>query len=270
MGRIGRSFELVGQSYRTLMQDKELMILPLISGALIVGVALSFFFGTGIGKRLDEGEPDTALMISGFLFYVVVYAIGIFFQAAVIAGATERLRGGDPTVRSALAAASRRLVPILMWAIVAATIGMLLRTIQERAGFVGRIVVGIIGAAWSLATFFVVPILVLEEHSVGDSFRGSLALFRKTWGEQFVGGVTIGVAALCGWVTLIAVVGLLAWAGLGVIALAVGASGALLLAVIIPALEGVFVASLYQYATHGSSPAGIEPALLSQAFVRKG
>src|SRR5262245_40711872 len=153
------------------------------------------------------------------LMYVVTYAIGIFFQAAVVAGATERLRGGDPTVGSALSAASKRIVPILMWAVVAATGGMLLRMIQDKAGFIGKIVVGIIGAAWSLATFFVVPVVVLEEQSIGDSFGRSLSLFRKTWGEQFVGGVTLGMAAVCAWVTLVACVGLLAWAGVGIAAL---------------------------------------------------
>jgi len=266
--RISRSFQLVGESYRVLMQDKELMVLPLISGALMVGVAASFFFGLGLESGFDE-EAKSELFIPGFLFYVVTYAIGIFFQAAVVAGATERLRGGDPTIGSALTAASRRLVPILMWAVVAATVGMLLRTVQDKAGFIGKIVVGIVGAAWSLATFFVVPVLVLEEEPIGMSFGRSLELFRKAWGESFVGGVTIGAAAMCAWVTLIAVVGLLAWAGLGVATLGVGVAGAIFLAVLFSALEGVFVASLYQYATRGTTPAGFDPALLSQAFVPK-
>lgn len=268
MGRIGRSFELVGQSYRVLMQDKELMILPLLSGVLIIGVAASFFFGLGMESRLNQ-EKDAAFFVPIFMMYVVTYAIGIFFQAAVVAGATERLRGGDPTIGSALSAAARRIVPILMWAVVAATVGMLLRSLRDRAGFLGRIAVAIVGAAWSLATFFVVPVLVLEEESIGGSFSRSLELFRKMWGESFVGGATIGMAAVCAWVTLIASVGLLAWARLGIAAFAVGAAGAIFLAVLFPALQGVFVASLYQYATQGTTPRGFDPALLSQAFVAK-
>jgi hypothetical protein len=81
--------------------------------------------------------------------------------------------------------------------------------------------------------------------------------------------VTIGAAALCAWVTLIAVVGLLAWAGLGIATFAVGAAGAIFLAVLFSALQGVFVASLYQYATGGTTPNGFDSALLSQAFVSK-
>jgi hypothetical protein len=268
MGRIGRSFELVGQSYRVLMQDKELMLLPLMSGAFIVVVAASFFFGFGIEHRLEgQGDPFTYGIL--FLMYVVTYAIGIFFQAAVVAGATERLRGGDPTVGSALAAAGRRIVPIIMWAVVAATVGMLLRAIQERAGFIGRIVVGIIGAAWSIATFFVVPVIVLEELPIAESAGRSLQVLKKMWGESFVGGVTLGVAAVCAWVTLIAAVGLLAWAGLGVLAFAAGAAGAIFLLVLFTALDGIYVASLYQYATAGTAPKGFDPQVLSNAFVPK-
>src|SRR5689334_15843897 len=128
MGRIGRSFSLVGQSYRVLMQDKELMVLPLLSGVCIVGVAASFVVGFGV-TTAEIRSHNPAVYLPMFLMSVATYAIGIFFQAAVIAGATERLRGGDPTVGSALAAAARRIGPILIWAVVAATVGILLRAL---------------------------------------------------------------------------------------------------------------------------------------------
>jgi uncharacterized membrane protein YeaQ/YmgE (transglycosylase-associated protein family) len=192
MGRISRSFQLVGQSYRILMQDKELMVLPLISGAIILVVFLSFFVGFGLPSgRIDSYGAGTYLPL--FVMYVVVYAIAIFFQAAVIAGATERMRGGNPTVGSALAAAGRRLDPILLWAVVAGTVGVVPRAIQDRVGFIGKIVVGLVGTAWSLATLFVVPVLVLED---------------RTTGESFVGGTSLGLASVCAWATLIATTGL--------------------------------------------------------------
>src|SRR5262245_6447655 len=155
------------------------------------------------------------------LMYVVTYAIGIFFQAAVVAGATERMRGGDPTVGSALSAAAARIGPILLWAIVAGTVGMALRALHDRLGFVGKIVVSLLGATWSAATFFVVPVLVLEQRSISDSFGRSVKVFKETWGETMVGGASLGIAAVCAWVTLVAIVGLLAWAGAGIIALIV-------------------------------------------------
>ena len=267
MGRIGRSFALVGQSYRILMQDKELMVLPLASGIIMVAVIAGIALGFGVDtSRIERHGADTYLPL--FLVYVVTYTIGIFFQAAVVAGATERMRGGDPTVSSALAAAARRIGPILMWAVVAATVGVAIRAIHNRVGFFGRIVAMFLGAAWSLATFFIVPVLVLEEHSIPDSFRRSVGVFRQTWGETVVGGTTFGAAALCAWVTLVAVTGLLAMV-IGVAAVGVFALGAVFLMIFFSALQGVYVASLYRFATDGSVTPGLDASLMRQAFVPK-
>jgi uncharacterized protein DUF6159 len=268
MGRIERSFRLMGQSYRVLVQDKELMVLPLMSGIVMVAVMASFFWGFGFDERAMRAHRVEAILPM-FLLYVVTYAVGLFFQAAVVAGATERLRGGDPTVGSALAAASRRIGAILAWAVVAATVGVVLRSIQNRAGFIGKIVVGLIGAAWSLATFFIVPVLVLEDRSIVESFRRSLRTFQDTWGESVVGSVSLGMAATCAWVTLIAIVGLFVWAGMGFPVIVLGIAAGVLLAIFFSALQGVFVASLYRYATEGHQASGLDADLLSGAFTPK-
>ena len=267
MGRISRSFQLTVQSYRILMQDQELMVLPLISGTVIMIAVAAFAVGFGVDASKIQAQGP-ALYVPMFFLYVLTYTIGIFFQAAVIAGATERMRGGDPTIGSALAAARKRIGSIVMWAIVAATVGMLLRMISERLGFIGKIIVGLIGTAWSLATFFVVPVLVLEHEGVRESFWQSVEVFKKTWGETVVGGINLGVAAFCAWVTLFAVSGLLAML-IGTPALAFFAAGAVFLMVFFSALQGIYVASLYRYATNGEAGPGFDRALFDQAFVPK-
>jgi uncharacterized protein DUF6159 len=267
MERIRRSFQLVAQSYRILMKDKELMVLPLISGGFMLAAVAAMAFGFGLStSHVPRRGPE--LYIPVFLFYVVTYTIGIFFQAAVIAGATERMRGGDPTVASAVGAAGHRFWSIVMWAIVAATVGMVIRAIHDRVGFVGRVITSLFGVAWSLATFFVVPVLVLEDRSIRDSFKRSVSVFRETWGETVVGGTTLGVAAASAWVTLVAITGLVAMA-IGMAALAVFFTGAVMLMIFFSALQGVYVASLYRFATAGGSTPGLDPSLLGQAFVPK-
>lgn len=267
MGRIGRSFQLVGQSYRVLMHDKELMVLPLISGTVIALAMAGFAFGFGVDPSVLK-QGGLGVYIPLFLLYVLTYTVGIFFQAAVIAGATERMRGGNPTIGTSLAAARRRIGQIFMWAIVAATVGMILRAIHDRAAFVGKIIVSIVGAAWSLATFFVVPVLVLEDRTVRESFSRSVEVFRKTWGETVVGGINLGVAAFCAWLTLIALSGGLAML-IGAAALAVFAIGAVFLMVFFSALQGIYIASLYRYATGGETTSGFDSTLFDQAFVAK-
>jgi hypothetical protein len=266
MGRFGRSFELVKQSYRILMQDKELMVLPLVSGVVglaVIGVVALIGFTTSMAI-----EPGPALYIPLFLMYIVMYTISYFFQAAVIAGATERMRGGDPTLASALGAAMQRIGPIVLWALVSATVGVVLKMIQDRVGFVGKIVAGLLGGAWNLATFFVVPVLVLEDRSIEDSVKRSLNVFKQTWGETFIGGAGLGIAATCAWVTLVAATGLLAYV-IGIAAVALFIAGAVVLSVFFSTLQGIYVASLFRYATEGPKSSGFDPDLLRGAFVPK-
>jgi hypothetical protein len=195
--------------------------------------------------------------------------VTIFFQAAVVAGATERMNGGDPTVRSALAAAWRHKGAILVWGAIAGTVGLVLRSIQERSELLGRIVIGLVGAAWSLATFFVVPSLVLEGSGVRDAFKDSIALFRQRWGEAVIGtgGISLAMFALC--LPVFAVVALMVSAGLVAAAVAVGVASVLAISVLGSALQGVYVAVLYRYARTAEAPAGVDQELLAGAFRAK-
>ena len=137
MDRISRSFRLVRQSYRILMQDSELMFLPFIAGLITLAAGFGIVYAFGVFQQsADEIQAEEIVPL--FLFCVLAYGIGIFFQAAVVAGATERLRGGDPTMRSAIAAAWRRVGTIAIWALIAATIGVILDAIHERAGWLGK------------------------------------------------------------------------------------------------------------------------------------
>jgi hypothetical protein len=178
------------------------------------------------------------------------------------------MRGGDPTIVTALAAASRRIVAILIWSILAATVGVALRAIQDRVGIVGKIVVGLIGAAWSLATFFVVPVLVLEDTYIGDVLPRSVSIFRETWGETFVGGASLGFASFCAWMAL-SIVTLILFSVVGMPAMLLFGTGAILLMMFFSALQGVYVAALYRYATEGQVVDGFDKSILSHAFVEK-
>jgi hypothetical protein len=272
MDRINRSFALVGQSYRLLMQDKELVVLPLMSGIVMIVVVLSFFvaffdFNVEAAKAIDANDPLAYLPL--FLFYAVTYFIGTFFQAAVVAGAMERMRGGDPTVSSALGAAGRHIGKIFGWALLAATVGTILRAISDRVPFVGKIVIGLTGAAWSIATFFVVPVLVLEDHSVTDSFKRSTELLKRAWGEAAVGTIGLGAANFVAWIGLVAVVGAVMWLGAPLAGIAIGVVGGIGLVIMFSALQGVYLASLYQYASGSDQLGGFDREVLSGAFKAK-
>lgn len=271
MGRIKRSWQLMKQSWKVLMMDKELMLLPLLSGLCILLIMASFAAPVFVkGTDWAEGLPEWTWYVSMFAFYVIAYTITFFFQAAIIAGASERMAGGDPTLGSALGAAAKRLPALFLWGIVAATVGMIIRSIEQRSEIVGRIAMALVGAAWSLATFFMVPVLVMEREPLGRSFKRSWGIFKQTWGETVVGAGGLGIAGfllslpvllLAGWLINMGQV----WAGV-----IIGVLGLATVSVIFSALQGVYVAAVYRYATADQAPSGFDSTALREAFRPKG
>ncbi len=127
----------------------------------------------GIGLPEQGQSPSPGIYVLGFVMYVALAFVTIFFNAAVIGTAMKRLQGEDAKISDGLALARQHIGKIFVWALITATVGMILRTIQERSGIVGRILLGIVGIAWTVLTYFVVPVLLFEPVGVGESIKRS-------------------------------------------------------------------------------------------------
>ena len=194
--RFSRSWSLIRASGSVLRQDKELMIFPLCSAIAALLIAASFIvplLATGALERIDDGRPPAGLLVLGFLFYLSQYFVVFFFNAALVGAAMIRLDGGNPTVADGLRIARSRVMPILGYAAIAATVGLLLRAIEERAGFIGRWIAGLLGLAFTVATFLTVPILVTQDIGPVAAVKQSAALLKRTWGENIIGNAGIGL-----------------------------------------------------------------------------
>jgi hypothetical protein len=274
-----RSWELAKASLAVLRSDKALLLFPFVSFIGLVVVTLSFavpWFLLGGLRELESGSPSVASYVLAFLFYVVSYTVIFFCNTALVGAAMIRLDGGDPTLGDGFRIAFARLPQIIGYALIAATVGMILRWISERAGIVGQIVSGIVGFAWNIATFLVVPVLAVEKVGPIEAVKRSAGLLRRTWGEQLVGSAGIGIVfGLLAFVFIVLGVGLtiavvetsMALAIVIVVAtiLVVGA-----IALIGAAASGIFTASLYRYATRGEPGTNFRAETMSAAFRSKG
>ncbi len=146
MGRIGRGWQLAKMSLRVVRKDKEILLFPLLSGIITILILASFFVGVFFTSGLSDANSWT-FYIFFFVFYFVTFFISIFFNAAVIGCATIRMNGGDPVFADGIRTATQNIKQILFWALFAATVGLILRAIQQRVGFLGKIIVGALGAA---------------------------------------------------------------------------------------------------------------------------
>lgn len=273
MGRISNTIALAKVSWKVLRKDRELLLLPVLSFLASILVLTLLWLPTlstidTSGLADEGGDPGAVLIVVGVISAMAMSIISVFFNGALVAGAHERLSGGDPTVRSALGRALSRLSGLLPWAIITGTVGLILQAVRERAGWMGRFVVSMVGMAWQTATFLVVPAIVIDDHGAVSGLKASAALLKRTWGENIAARVGFGLLGLVA--VIPAVIVLFATGALGGAALVVGILLAVpylaLVVVVLTALNAVFQTALYLYATTGSVPAGFDDSNLQDSF----
>lgn len=277
MGKIATTWELMKSSWRVLMQDKPLLLLPLISGIaglLVLAAFILPIIGTdgGLGH---SASPSVATYLVAFSYYLCNFFVIYFFNAALVDYVVTRLRGDEPTIGSSLREAASCAPQIAMWAIAAATVGVVLQAIQSRAGFLGKLVAGLLGIAWTLVTFFVVPMIVIERKGALEAISDSTAMVRQTWGQQVVSGVgysligfLLTLPAIVIGVLLLVMLGANGAHGFAPYALVVVACIAWIIAVavVMSALKAIFGVVLYLFAKTGKVPAGFAEQDLRNAI----
>jgi hypothetical protein len=271
---IGRSFALVKTSWNILMDDKKLLVFPVISGIVTLMVILTFVLPLLFAGQFLNVTTIGPVLYYGllFAFYLVSYFVVIFFNTALITCVNARLNGRDMTAGEGLSNAVRHIGSIFAWALISATVGLILQIIHDKAGFIGQIATAIVGGVWSLVTFFVVPILILEDKGVVDSVKESVALIKKTWGESIVGsGSIMLIFVATGIVGFLLVFATLLVGNMIVfgIAMVLFILLVVVLAIVASAMQGIFVTALYTYARTGTVPAAFDKDLIQNAFVPK-
>ena len=271
--RLSNSWELTKASAHVLSQDKELMVFPAVSAVMLILVTAGFLAPMVLLADKGKDVEGPLGLIVTFAFYVVSYFVIFFCNSALVGAALIRLRGGDPTVADGFRIAMGKVGVILAYSVVAATVGMVLRAIQQRAGIFGRIVSGLFGMAWTLATFLVVPVLVNENIGPIDAVKRSTELLKKTWGEQVVGNFGVSaVISLAVFGLMIIFVPLVVLAASTerpplIIATVGGFVVALLaLSLVGATLSGIYTAALYRYASEGQMGEGFAPEMVKDAF----
>ena len=276
--RIQNSWTLIKASAGVLRADKELIIFPILSsiGVLLVTASFAFpLFLTGFFNALIEGEGQSQLLsyLVGFVFYLVQYFVIIFANSALIGAAMIRLRGGDPTVGDGFRIAMKHLGSILGYALISATVGTILRLISDKPDALGEIISSIFGLAWSLASYLVVPVLVLEDVGPIEAVKRSASLLKKTWGEQVVGNFGLGVIFAPLVFLVIIAGGLVMFVAIASESVAFIAAVAVMLVLALvflgllnSTLKGIYVAAVYQYAAEGEASGFFSEEMVREAF----
>ena len=276
--KFSNSWKLFKASASVLAADRELLIFPVISaiGVLIITATfaipmfLSSFFDSMFSQKMG-----IAGYVVAFLFYLVQYTMVFYANTALVGAAMIRLNGGDPTVKDGFRIANSRLGAIIGYALISATVGMIIKALSQQKGMV-RFISSIVGMAWNLATYLVVPVLAVEGIGPIEAIKQSVSLLKRTWGEQLIGnfglGFIFGIANA-----------LLILASIPLIILAINSQSIALIAIVIillfvalailglinSSLNGIYTAAVYQYASTGKSSSFFNDQMVVNAFTKK-
>jgi hypothetical protein len=271
--RLSNGWKLAKSSFKILRANKQLIIFPVLSGISLVLIIGSFFVATlaNAGWNTDNiGELSSggyyALV---FLFYLVNYFVIVFFNMALIHCTRLYFQGEEVSVAAGLRFSMSRIGAIFSWAAFAATVGLVLRAIQENSGIIGKIITGIIGIVWSVATFFVVPIIAYENLGPIAAFKRSSQMMKQKWGESLAAGFSFGLIQFLGFIVICIPLFYLGMLIDPLVGIALAVAGMFIIMAIISSVQTIFVSAVYHNITNGDVTEHFNQQLVDDLFVRK-
>jgi len=261
---IGRSWTLMKQSFSVLKKDKELLVFPVLSGIAAFIVLISFAVPIFLADLADSFLIYPILL----LFYIISYFVVIFFNAALVGAAMIRMGGEDPTIGDGLNIAFSNAKNIFLWAVVAGTVGMILRMLANKSknNFIAGILVSIIGVAWTLLTYFVVPTIVVEQVGPLKAIKKSKKIISEKWRETVLGEIGFGGIQFLVLLPIIIVSAavMIFVPVLFLPMLLVLVAAIILVSLVFSAVGGIFSAAVYYASVTGKNPEGIDISIAMQ------
>lgn len=272
--RLANGWAITKSSFSILKKNKQLLIFPVLSGISLVMILAIIIVpilasaGWDLGNLNINFDNDTVPYLFTFLFYLVNYFVVVFFNMALIHCTKLYLAGEEPTIGAGIRFSLSRIGVIFSWAIFAATVGTLLKAIQENAGWLGKLVAGGLGIVWGVTTFFVVPVIAYENLGPVGAFKRSAEIMKNKWGEGLASTFSLGLIQFIA-ILLIALVSfLVATITHPFIGIALGVLMAFIVMTIISAAETVFISLVYQN-INGNVEEHFNQQLIDGLFTKK-
>jgi len=275
-GTFSDSWQLTKTSFRLIREDRALLIFPLVGGLSILGVIALlilgefWLFAPGLPARGPSGLVDAAAVVLFLVTYLAMVFLSVYCTAALVGAATLKLSGQQPSAADGWRIARARIGRLVVWALIAATVALVIQAIASRTRGVGGLVIRLVGGvAWGVATYFIVPVILYEDLRPWPALKRSGHLFTSTLGRTLVSNLALGlllglgivVAVIVAFIGILLAVGLVAGGSLvlGLILIGVGLAIGVTVALVGAAAEGILQAALYRYATTGQIDPGLFP-----------
>lgn len=251
--RLSNGWKIALNSFKILRANKQLIIFPILSGLSLILIIGSFFTailsaaGWNVDNIADPGTVASYLIILSF--YVVNYFVVVFFNMALIHCTRLYFKGEEVTVRKGLEFSLSRIGVIFSWSLFAGTVGAILKIVQEESGILGKIITGVLGVVWSVATFFVVPVIAYENLGPVAAFKRSAQLMKQKWGESLGATFSFGLIQFIAMIVIGLVLFLVGSIVHPVAGVALAVLGVFVIITVMSAAQTIFVSAVYHDVT---------------------
>ena len=273
MERIKNTWSLMKSAFSVLMQEKKLLVFPVLSGLCTIIIMLTFFlpllaFESSWIDDLQAGMPGWTFFLVIFLFYFVNYFFMIFFNSAAVVSAIYVMRDGSPSIGKAIKIVMGRIGALAGWTLIAATIGLIINSLENQSDKFGSLFTGLLGLSWTVVSFLVLPILVIENKGPIFSLKESARMLKHSWGEQLIGHFSFGLIFFLLMLPWVAIVGGMYFFGelFGLIALGIFLLYAVGLGIIQWILQSIFMGTVYMYVRDHKIPGSFTVSQLNQSL----
>lgn len=270
--RLSTGWRITMNSFAILKKNRQLIIFPILSGIsllLMMGIfILGIFALAGWDVDYINTDNDVVNYAIMFLFYFVNYFVVVFFNMALIHCSKLYFNGEEVSVSIGLKFSASRIGVILSWALFAATVGTILKIIQENSGWLGKIITGLVGIVWGITTFFVVPVIAYENLGPVAAFKRSTQLMKEKWGESLAATFSLGLIQTLVFLLAMVPIFLIASYVNIFIGIALAVVVGFLIFAVFSATQTIFISSVYHNIT-GKIDDHFDQKLIDSLFVKK-
>ena len=274
--RIKNGLSLSVDSLYVVLRDKTLLWFPLLSMSMTMLTVWMFYLAAGNDKMMfivntqvnavGQQSLNYGYYATVFIAYLCLHGFAVYCNTALVACAHISMTERDSKFRDGIQAATRALPSLVIYSLLASTIGTLL-SLLDREKHLSRIIRAVVRSGWSLLTYFVIPVIVVERRFIFSALPRSGQIMGQTWGEALSAHFGLG------WFLLllnIPTAGFFAYEYYAGVVMPF--SSALVLSWLLFTLilgttaKNVLTVVLYLYATTGEAPKGWKAEALQNAF----
>lgn len=266
--RLSNGWNISMKSFQVLKANKQLIILPVLSGSSMILLMASFGFAIFTAKSTVHLSGKGYYYLGLFGFYFVNYFIVSFFNVALMRCVRMHFLGEEVSLRDGLAFSVKRIGTILLWSVIGATVGTILRVIQQESGIIGKIITGIIGIIWNVATFFVIPVLAYEDTGPIEAVKRSASIMKEKWGESLAGNFSFGLVQLLALIVTAVPLYFLGSLVNPLIGIALAVFASVIVITIISAAQAIFISAVY-HTLQGTQVPIVDNDNIDHLFTRK-